>query len=200
MYPVMLNVDGKKCVIAGGGRTALRKAKKLSDCGAKVTVVSPDFCDSFDFAEKIQSEYKPEYIKNSFLVIAATNNSKVNKQIAEDAQKAGILVSLADSPKLSDFVSPCSQVTGDITLTASTNGKYPILAKKLCKKYIDDMIFYNELLPLLEEYRKQILLKHGDTKNELLEYLISDEMISLAKKDIKLFKAKADKVICISAH
>ena len=195
MYPVMLNVDGKKCVIAGGGQTALRKAKKLSDCGAKVTVISPDFCDGFDFAEKIQSEYKPEYIKNSFLVIAATNNSETNKQIADDAQKEGNLVSLADKSDQTDFMSTCSQTTGNITLSVSTNGKYPILAKKLCKKNMYDMVFYNELLPLLEEYRRQILLKHRDTKNELLEYLISDEMISLAKKDVKLFKAKADKVI-----
>lgn len=195
MYPVMFNVDGKKCVVAGGGRTALRKAKKLSNCGAKVTVISPDFCDGFDFVQKIQSKYNPEYIKNSFLVIAATNDSEVNRQIAKDAQRAGILVSLADNPELSDFMSPCSYAAGDITLAVSTNGKYPMLAKKLCKKDIDDIVFYNELLPLLEKYRKQILLKHEDTKNELLEYLISDEMISLAKKDIELFKAKADKVI-----
>lgn len=195
MYPVMLNVQNRKCTVVGGGRTALRKSKKLAQYGAKVTVISPSFCDSFDFAEKIQSEYEPKHIENSFLVIAATDSREVNQRVAEDARKAGVLVSLVDDADGSDFVSPCSYTNGDITLAVSTNGKYPLLSKKLCEIKSADIDFYNDLLSLIDKYRQQILSKHGDTKTELLEYLISDEMIELATRDINTFKAKADELI-----
>lgn len=197
MYPVMLNVQGKKCVVVGGGYVAWRKAVKLFESGANVTVVSPKFCSDFNFASKIQSKYDVKYIKNSFLVIAATDNYDLNKKIADDAKTENILVSLVDKSIESDFVSPSSVTSGDITVAVSTNGKYPMLAKKLCKMISCDISFYNELINILEQYRKIIISKYGDTKTELLERLISEDMIQYAKKDISLFKQKADKLLQI---
>lgn len=197
MYPVMLNVQGKKCVVVGGGHVALRKAVKLFESGANVTVISPKFCSDFNFASKIQSKYDVKYIKNSFLVIAATDNYDLNKKIADDAKTENILVSLVDKSIESDFVSPSSVTSGDITVAVSTNGKYPMLAKKLCKMISCDISFYNELINILEQYRKIIISKCGDTKIELLEQLISEDMIQYAKKDISLFKQKADKLLQI---
>ena len=60
-----------------------------------------------------------------------------------------------------------------------------------------DISFYNELINILEQYRKIIISKYGDTKTELLEQLISEDMIQYAKKDISLFKQKADKLLQI---
>ena len=72
-----------------------------------------------------------------------------------------------------------------------------MLAKKLCKMISCDISFYNELINILEQYRKIIISKYGDTKTELLEQLISEDMIQYAKKDISLFKQKADKLLQI---
>lgn len=187
MYPIMLDIKNKKCTVIGGGKTALRKAKKLYEYGARVTVISPDFCDDFEFAEKIEDKYNVKYIENSFLIITASNDRELNQAAARDAKARGILVSLTDNLEQSDFVSPCSKKTGSITISVSTDGKYPLLAKKLCGIKACDIGFYNDLLSVLEKYRQRILQERGDTKIELLSLPVSDEMIELAKTDMTAF-------------
>jgi len=46
--PVALNVQGKRCLIVGGGAVARRKAESLLECGAKVRVIAPQLCDEFE--------------------------------------------------------------------------------------------------------------------------------------------------------
>lgn len=90
-YPAMLRVAGKNCVIIGGGTVAARKLAKLLDASANVTVVAPLFCDEVQKLASAQSctlikdYYKPEYLQNAFVVIAATDNKAVNRQISEAA-------------------------------------------------------------------------------------------------------------------
>lgn len=43
-YPVYLNLNGRKCVVVGGGQVALRKVKALLEHGAEIVVISPDLC------------------------------------------------------------------------------------------------------------------------------------------------------------
>lgn len=190
MYPVMLDVRGKKCVVIGGGSVALRKAAKLRSCGAEVTAVSPEFCGDFEGIEKIKKRYEPSDIAGSFIVIAATDDKDLNSQIAADAKNLKILVSLADNAEMSDFMSPASRDIGDITLSVSTNGKLPALSKKLCDILSEDIGLYNDILPVLEKYRKEIIAKHGDSKHEIISYMVSDEMLDIARKDLLLFEQK----------
>jgi siroheme synthase-like protein len=192
MYPVMLNVENKLCTVIGGGKVALRKAKKLLSSGAKVKAVSPAFCGSFDGVEKVKKYYEPSDLSGSFLVIAATDDSALNRQIASDAKSQNILVSLVDDAELSDFISAASYSNQDITLAVSTNGKFPLLAKELCKIKSNDLDSISTILPLLEEYRIKIIENYGDSKKELLEYMLSDEIITCAKKDTELFKRKME--------
>ena len=52
LYPVNLDVEGKLCLVVGGGRVALGKVKELLRCGAEVKVVAPSICDELsEFAE-----------------------------------------------------------------------------------------------------------------------------------------------------
>ena len=46
-FPFMIQMDDKNCLIAGGGRVALRKVKMMLSFGAFVTVISPTFCEEF---------------------------------------------------------------------------------------------------------------------------------------------------------
>lgn len=195
MYPVMLNVSGKLCTIIGGGRIALRKARKLIQSGANVNVISLEFCDGFDGVEKTKKSYETSDLDNSFLVIAATDNSELNKKIANDANSKNILVSLVDDINLSDFVSPASTRSGDVTISVSTNGKFPALAKKLCKIKSDDLSLYSKIIPILEKYRQQIISENRDTKSEIISKMISDEMLEFAKEDITLFEQKLKEIL-----
>ena len=190
MLPIMLDITGKKCTVIGGGKVALRKAKKLTEYGGSVTALAPEFTEGFENISIIQKRYTSSDIENSFLVIAATNDRELNRQIARDAKELNILVSLADDSGASDFVFPAAYSRGDITLSVSTDGKLPMLAKKLCARKSEDMELYNAILPILEKYRQKIIAENRDTKKELLEYMISDEMLEIAKKDIALLEQK----------
>ena len=190
MYPIMLNIESRQCTVIGGGKVALRKAKKLKACGGAVTAIAPEFVEGFDGIKTIRKHYSVDDIENSFLVIAATNDRELNLQIAKDAKSLNILVSLADDSGASDFVSPAATAVGDITLSISTNSKFPLLAKKLCTVKSADLVLYNSILPILEKYRHQIISENGDTKRDLLEYMISDEMLETSRRDITLFEQK----------
>lgn len=195
MYPVMLNLKDKMCVVIGGGKTALRKAKKLRECGAEITVVSPAFCEGFEELNIVckTKEYDKSDLDGIFLAIAATDSREVNLKIREDAKALGILVSLVDAPELSDFVSPASKSDGNITIAVSTNGAFPLLSKKLCEIKSEDISLYSAILPILKKQRRKIIADNGDTKK--LNVLISEEMLELAKKDISLFEKRIEEIL-----
>ena len=44
-YPIFLNIQGRKCVVVGGGEVAERKARALADQEASVTVISARVCN-----------------------------------------------------------------------------------------------------------------------------------------------------------
>ena len=183
MYPIMLNINNKKCVVIGGGTVALRKAKKIMECGGNVTVISPEFTDGFNGLNTIQKAYEKTDLNGAFLVTAATDNKELNRQITADARKMKILTYAVDDAEVSDFILPASKTVGDITVAASTNGKYPFLAKRLRDEISENIEFYNSLLPYLAEKRKEILSLDTENKKELLKQLVSDEAIEEAKKN-----------------
>lgn len=190
MFPIMLNITGRKCTVIGGGNVAERKVKILLKYGADITAVSPIFKNDFPDVKRIKKEYSFSDIENSFLVIAATDNKKVNQTIYRDAKEHNILVSLADDMEHSDFILPSSKKCADITISVSTNGKSPALAKKITCTKSSDLKFWCNLLPIIEKYRQILIKKDRDTKKEMLDFMVSDEMIETAKKSLVLYEQK----------
>ena len=176
MFPIMLNIRGRKCTVAGGGNVAERKVKTLLKYGADVTAVSPVFKDRFPNVKRLEKEYSSSDIKNSFLVIAAT--------------KRNILVSLSDDTEHSDFILPSSKNYDDITISVSTNGKSPALAKKISQIKSNDLELYASILPIIEKYRSILISESRDTKKEILNFMVSDEMLEIAKESLELYEQK----------
>lgn len=190
MFPIMLNIHGRKCTVAGGGNVAERKVKTLLKYGADVTAVSPVFKDRFPNVKRLEKEYSSSDIENSFLVIAATDNKEVNQTIYNDAKKRNILVSLSDDTEHSDFILPSSKNYDDITISVSTNGKSPALAKKISQIKSNDLEFYASILPIIEKYRSILISESRDTKKEILNFMVSDEMLEIAKESLELYEQK----------
>jgi len=136
-YPLMLNIQGKKCLVVGGGEVALRKAQMLLECGAVVEIVSPTLCHQLNQLAKsgaIQASnraYKTEDLNDALLVVAATDDAKVNEKVAAEARKKRILVNVVDIPDISDFIVPSYFRHGDVIVSVSTSGKSPALARKI---------------------------------------------------------------------
>ena len=153
-YPAMLRVAGKNCVIIGGGAVAARKLATLLDAEANVTVVAPLFCDevqklaSAQGCTLIKDYYKPEYLQNAFVVIAATDNKAVNRQISEAAP---CLVNNITEPELSNFTVPSAISEGDITIALATGGM-PAFTR-LLKKQLEHI---HQMFQLTEQALEQM--------------------------------------------
>jgi siroheme synthase-like protein len=162
-YPIFLNLKGKKCVVIGGGRVALRKVITLLDCGADITVISakPHAEISKLFKNKaihlVRRNYKPGDLKGAALSIAATHVDEINRKVAEASKKNGALVNVVDDSGPSDFIIPSSFRRGDLCVAVSTSGRSPALAKKVRAKLEKKIgMEYAYLLSLIADIRCEI--------------------------------------------
>lgn len=162
IYPINLNIENMKITIIGGGKVAYRKATNFLDFGKKVNVVSKEFIDEFKKIENkieiIYDEYDEKYIKDSFIVVAATNNKQINHKIGVYCNENGKLVNVVDDKELSNFIVPSYVKRGELLISISTGGNSPSLAAKIKKeleeKYDDS---YEEYIKLLGLARKKII-------------------------------------------
>ncbi len=189
-YPVYLDIQNRKCLVVGGGSVGTRKVMTLMDCGASVTVVSPDFTTQlFQLADtraiKLKKRpYRSSDLDGMFLVIGATNNEELNRQISEDAQRLNKLCNIADKPEACNFILPSFINRGDLIIAISTSGKSPALAKKLRKDLENEFgQEYAEFLRLMGVIRQRLLTKNRDSKAHkyLFEQLISRGLIEMIK-------------------
>ena len=137
-YSINLELDKFEVVIIGGGEVAYRKCKNFLDFNKKVKVIAPKFIKEFqelsNKVELIEDIYKEEYIKDSFIVVAATNNKDVNKAIGKYCNLNNKLVNVVDSIELSNYTVPSYIKRGDLLISVSTGGKSPSLSRKIKKE------------------------------------------------------------------
>lgn len=183
-YPVSLDLTDKRCVIIGGGEVAERKAERLIECGAQVTVVSLSLTSLLEDRKKarkidhIDTAYQKKAIHGAFMVIGATDRDDVNEQISQDALSLGILVNIVDDPDKCNFILPSLVQQGDLSIAVSTGGKSPALARKI-KEDLQQQFGpeYERLLMIMGPLRKKILAQghvSGDNKVVFAELVRSD--------------------------
>jgi siroheme synthase-like protein len=197
-YPVLLNISGKRCVVVGGGRVALRKARALLEHGASIEVISPDLCpELIELAEGGQirislRQYQPGDLQKALLAIAATDDSGINHQVVKEARSRAVLVNVADNTADSDFIVPSYAHRGGITIAVSTGGRSPALARKIRTRLEQELgDEYAVLVQLVGEVRAETKRRGirvtGDDWQEALDL---DLIIELLKKGDKM-KVKA---------
>jgi precorrin-2 dehydrogenase/sirohydrochlorin ferrochelatase len=132
-YMACLDLEGRRCVVVGGGSVGLEKALGLLACGARVTVVSPELDEGFTplDVEWRSRRYRRRDLRRAFLVIAATAERSVNERVSRDAERRGMLCNVADVPDLCNFILPAVHREGPIAVAVSTGGASPALAKRL---------------------------------------------------------------------
>jgi siroheme synthase-like protein len=162
-YPILLNIQGKRCVVIGGGEVALRKVKMLLDCGANIIVISPKpHPDIIKLSKKkalrlTQRNYDTRDLRKAAVVVACTDVKKVNRKVADDAKKARVLVNVADDAEPSDFILPSFFRRGKLLVAVSTSGVSPALARRIRTKLEKDFgEEYASLLSLIGEVRSTL--------------------------------------------
>ena len=111
------------------------------------------------------------------MVIATTDNSKVNVQVYRDCRALDKLVNVADNPPYCDFYMGGIVTKGNVKVAISTNGKSPTTAKRL-RQFFEEVIpeDIDKMVLNLNSYRKTI---KGDFElkvekmNEVTKALVS---------------------------
>ena len=117
------------------------------------------------FNKKIYDEYDKKYIKDSFVVVAATNNKDINHKIGVYCNQNGKLVNVVDDKKLSNFTVPSYVKRGELLISISTGGNSPSLSAKI-KRELEETYdeSYGEYIELLGLARKKIIEENKDIK------------------------------------
>ena len=131
-YPLMLDLTGRRAVIVGGGRVALRRAQALLTAGALVRVIAPRVDPALTGLELTVSrrEYRDGDLAGAWLAHAATNDPAVNARVAADAQRLRIWCVRADDAAASAAWTPAVARDGEITVAVTAGGD-PERAKRL---------------------------------------------------------------------
>ncbi len=184
-YPICLDLEARPCVVVGGGRVAERKVLGLLSCSAQVSVISPVLTEELQLQHAdgnikwIDREYRQGDLAQAFLVIAATDDEETQKQVYEEAANNNLLLNVADVPRRCNFILPATVRRGDLTISVSTAGKSPALARKLRmeleKRYGPE---YRILADILGAIRPEILASgFPQSENEdLFKQLLHDDM------------------------
>ncbi|MGM0370406.1 MAG: precorrin-2 dehydrogenase/sirohydrochlorin ferrochelatase family protein [Bacillota bacterium] len=201
-YPINLDLKNKKVLIVGGGKVASRKLKRLLTTSAEIKLVSPCLNDSVavqkDKIDYYQRKFVIEDLMDCFLVIAATNKSKVNKKIGELALERNILANIVDDPELSTFTLPGVVKRGDLLLTVATGGNLPALSKQIVQKLATEFgNEYKDFLVLMSEIRPVVLNKIEDKKERraIFRKLADDKIINLLGEQKEKGVAKIKRIL-----
>lgn len=193
-YPIMLRLEGKKVVVAGGGNVAERKVNGLLNTGALVSVISPVVTDELrKLASKGEIVWKEKPfsqadMKEAFMIFAATNDRDLN-QFVRHAAGVHQLVTIADDPEESDFHVPAHFHRGRLSIAVSTGGASPTLASNIreqLEQQFDER--YEDYLHFLYTARQRILKEIEDPfiKKRLLKAIVTTEFFNSKQREVDL--------------
>lgn len=133
-YPVVLNLDNVVVLVVGGGRIGARKADGLVAAGARVRLVATHVSEHVDrdsIAEVRERPFDSGDLDGVRLVITATGDARVDAEVSAIARAAGIWTNAADQPIDCEFILPAIARSGRVSVSVSTDGASPALAREL---------------------------------------------------------------------
>jgi precorrin-2 dehydrogenase / sirohydrochlorin ferrochelatase len=132
-YVACLDLEGRSCLVVGGGAMAREKVDGLRASGAAVTRVEPQ-------------DYRASDLEGVWLVVVATSDDALNRRVAADAEARRVFCNVADVPELCSFILPALHRRGPITVAVSTGGASPALAQWLRDRFASQIGFEHEQL------------------------------------------------------
>ena len=136
-FPAFLNLKGKSCLLVGGGSVASRKADSLLAAGARLTVVAPELAPKLkSYADLGQimhrvGRFRPTDLIGHWLVVNASDDEKVSKEVFAAANDAGVFCNSVDDTARCSYVSPAIVDRSPVIVAVSSGGTAPLLARKI---------------------------------------------------------------------
>ena len=165
-FPIFMNVRGQTCLVVGGGAVARRKTEALLRSGASIRLVAPEISVDLQTlviekqGELLSRNFQPTDLDGVVLVIAATDDERVNQQVSALAAQARLPVNVVDQPDLSTFITPAVVDRSPVVVAVSSGGKAPVLTR-LLKARIESFVpsAWGRLAQLVGGYRNRVKQK-----------------------------------------
>ncbi|MBI2704524.1 MAG: bifunctional precorrin-2 dehydrogenase/sirohydrochlorin ferrochelatase [Actinobacteria bacterium] len=202
LFPVNLVLEGRRCLVVGGGAVAAQKIRGLIEAGAEVDVVAPELSEAVRAIPGLTSDERPYRsgdVAGYWLVIAATNDSAVNRSVFADGEKHRVWVNSADDPANCSALLPSRIRRGPLLVTFSTSGEAPAVAKWLRTAYEPE--FGDEhvtLIELVAEERRRIQAEGRSTDGMSWQTALDSGTLDLIREG-HLAEAKERLQACLSS-
>ncbi len=181
-FPFMVDIKGRRCLVAGGGGIALHKVQILLGFEVDIRVVAPEICEELKALggtalELVEREFLDGDVEDADFVIAATDNETLNYHISDLCRRRRIPINAVDMKEACSFIFPALIQDKDLLVAISSGGQSPAAVSFVKNKIRESMPdYYGEMMEQLGEYR-DFVLEHVDTAGKrkeifyrLLEY------------------------------
>ena len=192
-YPILVDLEGKKALVVGGGKVAQRKIETLLDHGASVDVIARELTETLEGLRRagrirlLGKEFSEAFLEGVFLVFSATDDAGLNRRVSQAAQQRGLLVNAVDQPADCTFIVPSVLSRGNLLIAVSTSGKSPAFARKVrveLERHFGEE--YGLFLNLMGNLRKEILslgLPQERNKTVFEQLVHSDLLAAIREKN-----------------
>lgn len=213
-----LNLKGKQVVIVGGGREAERKAEALFSQDCEIVIICARAGDKISqwgkegrLTLKLQKVSDGNFLTcfdRLILVMAATDDIQLNREIVAAAKSLRCYAYSVDDPEFSDFSHPAIINLGDtVQIAVSTGGRSPTMAKDIKRRLepvLKEWIGREDILKIQLQARirkqAQTALPSPQARKQFFAVILSHDEINLLLDQDKLDDAEALALKLLQVH
>ena len=163
LFPLFADLKDRRVLVVGGGPVAERKTEALLHAGARPRVGAPDLTPRLRARhgegriDWIPGHFDAHWLAGAWLVVAATDDTAVNRAVATAAEARHVFANVVDDGELSSFHVPAIVERGPLQIAISSGGGAPMLARHLRRQLetlLDDS--WTSLANLFTRQRQRI--------------------------------------------
>ncbi|MEF9977518.1 MAG: NAD(P)-dependent oxidoreductase [Thermomonas sp.] len=146
LFPLFVDLRDREVLVVGGGEVATRKIQALLRAGANVLVHARELAPALQALaaegrlQRLDGDaIDPHWIERAWLVVAATDDHALNRDLAEQADAAKRWINVVDDVVLSSYQVPAVVDRDPITIAISSAGAAPMLARHLRERLEADI-------------------------------------------------------------
>lgn len=201
-FPIFANLHNRKVLLLGAGQVAERKAEALLQAGARLEVVAKRLSERFRLWQEeglihyLAEDFALDFLEGAFLVVLATEDSALNREVFLACEARAILCNSVDNPENCSFITSSVVDRGSFKIAISSGGKAPVLARFWHKKLEREVPLYSaDLADLAGDLRPLVKSRLLDMEKRRIfwERFFEDTLLlhALSSGDMAQAKARA---------
>ena len=190
--PICLKLENRRVLVVGGGNVGEHTAREFLECGARVTVISPEarpWLQEQAAAGRIAlhlRRWAPGDLEGCFLAVMATDDPAVNEAAFAEAEARGVLANVCDDPAHCRYIFASKIERGPLTVSIFSHGTAPALSRRV-RRDLEAWLGpeYAALATLMATLRPRVKALPGLTqpdRQRIFERLVYGELLYLLRE------------------